>query len=132
MSTIVTPDDLAVYLGVPVDTLDSDRAQLLIDDAIAQALSIVTVGTVPVDGPTEDNLPSGAASVIRAAVARIYLNPAGVTSEATGPYLYSRPAGTGALFSSSERGALRRFASRGQAFSVDLLQSGYPDTAFES
>ena len=132
MSTIVTPDDLAVYLGITLSSTDEDRAQLLIDDAIAQALSIATVGTVPVDGATEANLPSGAGSVIRAAVARIFQNPAGVTQEVLGSFSVARPASSGALFSTAERGALRRMAGRGSAFSIDPLLAGYPDTAFES
>lgn len=121
MSEIVTPDSLAVYLDVDLSEDKYDRAQMLIDDAIAQALSVVTVGDVPDDGPTEANLPTGAASVIRAAVARIFLNPTGVTSESTGPYAYGRPAGTGALFSKAERAQLRRMGGGGNAFSVNLL-----------
>lgn len=131
MSTIVTTDDLAVYMGVTLDGNEEDRAQLLIDDAIAQALSIVTVGTVADSGATEANLPSGAGSVIRAAVARIFQNPNGVSQEVLGSYSVSRAANSGAMFSSAERGALRRMAGRGSAFSIDLLQAGYPDTAFE-
>ena len=125
MSVIVTPDDLAVYLGVPVGDIDTSRAQMLIDDAIAQALTIVTVGTVPSGGPTEANLPTGAASVIRAAVARIYLNPAGVDNETVGPFAYGRSAGTGAMFSKAERGQLRRAAGGGNAFSINLIPAGY-------
>lgn len=132
MSTIVTPDDLGVYLGATLDATDEDRAQMLIDDAIAQALSVVTVGTVPVDGATEANLPDGAGSVIRAAVARVFLNPAGVTQEVLGSFSVARPASSGSFFSKAERAALRRMAGGGSAFSIDLLPTGYPDTAFES
>jgi len=131
MSTIVTTDDLAVYLGVVLSSAEEDRAQMLIDHAIAQALSIVTVGTVPDGGATEANLPPGAASVILAAVERRFSNPNGATTEAVGPYSIGRPAGSGAIFSSAERAQLRRFAGGGSAFSIDLLQAGYPDTAFE-
>lgn len=117
MSIIVTPADLSTYLGT---TVDEDRAQMLIDDAIGQALSIATVGTVPDTGPTESNLPTGAESVIRPAVARIYLNPAGVTSEATGPFTYSRTASSGSMYSKAERAQLRRLAGQAAgAFSVD-------------
>lgn len=119
MTTLVTPDDLSVYLGT---TVDDARAQMLIDDAVAQALSIVTVGTVPDSGPTEDNLPAGAASVIRPAVARIYLNPKGVAAEAAGPFNYNRSTSTGSMFSKSERQQLRRLAGQGAgAYSIDLI-----------
>ena len=132
MSTIVTPDDLGVYLGVTLTGDDEDRAQMLIDDAIAQALTVVTVGEVPDDGATEANLPSGAASVIRAAVARIFLNPAGVSQEVLGSFSVSRAANSGGMFSKAERAQLRRMVGGGSAFSIDLLPVGYPDTAFES
>lgn len=115
----VTPDDLGVYLEL--DTVNEDRAQMLIDDATTQALTIVTIGTVPDSGATVANLPDGAASVIRAAVARIYLNPTGVNAEAAGPYSYGRSAGTGAMFSKAERAQLRRMSGRSSAFEIDML-----------
>lgn len=120
MSNLVTPTDLGTYLGTGIDGFD-DRAQMLIDDAVSQALSIVTVGTVPDSGATYANLPVGAASVIRAAVARLWLNPAGVTQETTGPFAYSRPASTGSMFSKAEVRTLRRLAGRSGAFSVQML-----------
>lgn len=125
MSTIVTTDDLAVYLGVVLSSSDEDRAQMLIDDAIAQALSVITVGTVPATGATEANLPEGAAGTIRAAVARVFLNPSGANSEALGSYSIGRPAGSGAMFSTAERAQLRRLGGSGSAFSIDMLPSGY-------
>lgn len=122
MSDIVTPDDLAVYLGIDTGQIDEDRAQMLVDDAIAQALSVVTVGTISDSGPTEANLPSGAAGVIRAAVARVYLNPRGVDGETVGVVSYtSRGGGTGSMFSKAEIAALRRFAGRGGAFSISMI-----------
>lgn len=118
---LVTPDNLATYLGTTLTGADEDRAKMLISDAVAQALTIVTVGTVPESGPTEANLPSGAASVIRAAVARIFLNPAGVTQEVSGPYTFSRPAASGGMFSKAERAQLRRLGGGSSAFEVDLI-----------
>lgn len=122
----VTPDDLAVYLGVDLDDTQVARAAMLIDDAVGQALAVVTVGVVPDDGPTEANLPAGWEGVVRPAVARIFLNPTGVTSEVTGPYSVGRPATTGALLSKNERAALRRLAGRsGGAFTIDGLPDEY-------
>jgi hypothetical protein len=126
----VTPDDLATYLGTTISSADEDRAQMLIDDATAQALSVVTVGTVPTTGATAANLPVGAESVIRAAVARLFLNPMGVSQEVTGPYTFSRPAGSGSMFSKAEIATLRRLAGRSGAFSVALLPADYPESAF--
>lgn len=121
MSVVVTTDDLGVFLGVTLSSTDEDRAQMLIDDAIAQALTVATVGTIPDSGATEANLPPGAASVIRAAVARIFLNPAGVSSETEGPYAHARPVGSGGMFSKAERQQLRRAAGGSAAFQVDLI-----------
>lgn len=129
---LVTTDDLATYLGISYSGAEEDRAQMLIDDAVAQALTIVTVGTVPTTGATEDNLPAAAASVIRAAVARVFLNPSGVSQEVTGPYTFSRAIGSGSMFSKAEVAALRRMAGRSGAFTVDLLPVGYPESAWAS
>ena len=75
----VTTDDLATYLGV--SDIDEGRAQMLIDDAFAQAVSIATIGTItPPAGATWVNLPAGADGIIRAAVGRRYSNVSGVTS----------------------------------------------------
>lgn len=120
MSTIVTPANLATYLQIDMDDAETARAQMLIDHAIIQALSIVTVGDVPATGPTEANLPAGAESVILPAVARIYLNPASLTGETAGPFNYTRTAGTGSLFSKAERQTLRRLAGQSAgAFTID-------------
>lgn len=127
---LVSTDDLATYLGVELTGAEDDRAQMLIDDAVAQALTIVTVGTVPTTGATDANLPAAAGSVIRPAVARVFLNPSGVSQEVTGPYTFSRAIGSGSMFSKSEIAALRRMAGRSGAFQVDLLPAGYPDSVF--
>lgn len=122
MTVPVTPADLGVYLGISMSADEQARAQMLIDDAVTQALSIVTVGTVPDTGPTVGNLPVGAESVIRPAVARIYLNPRGVDGETAGPINYSsRGGGTGSLYSKAEVRALRRLAGRSGAFTIDTL-----------
>lgn len=114
-----TPADLATSLGVPLADLDTTRAQMLIDDAIADALSIVVVGTVPDTGATYDNLPAGSDSVIRAAAGRVYLNAGGVTSETVGPFSVTRPAPSGATLSGRERRKLLRLAGLSGAFSID-------------
>ncbi|HVX20887.1 MAG TPA: hypothetical protein VHB02_06045 [Acidimicrobiales bacterium] len=114
----VTPEDLRIYLAL--DDIDPGRAQMLITDVFREALTIATVGTVPDSGPTWDNLPTGADAVIRAAAGRLYLNPAGVTSETMGPYSVTRSAMTGSVLSRRERAKLRRLAGRGGAFSIDM------------
>lgn len=125
MSAFIVPGDLATYLGIDFDSVQTGRAEMLIGDAVTQALAVATVGTVPATGPTADNLPPGADTVIRPAVARIFLNPAGNTSEGTGPFSYTRPAGTGSMFSKAERATLRRLAGQtAGAFTVDPTPDG--------
>jgi hypothetical protein len=120
---MVTTADLAVYLGF--QTIDKTRAQMLIDDAVTQALEVVTVGDVPADGPTEANLPPGAAGIIRAAVARIYLSIAtDVSQDPFGVASTGRTVNTGAMFSAAEVIELRRAAGRTGAFMVDLMPAG--------
>lgn len=118
----VTPADLATYLGLPADTINEARATMLIDDAVNQALAIVKIA----DGSTYEDLPTGADSIIRAAAGRLYLNPAGATSEAVGHYSVTRPAASGSMFSKAEKRSLRLLAGGGGAFSIDLMP---PDIA---
>ena len=125
----VNTDDFATFAGIP--SIDEDRAQMLLDAAVVQAMSIITVGTVPDSGATEVNLPTGAEYTIYAAVSRLYQNPTGVSQEVTGPYTFSRAIGSGALFSKAEVAALRRLAGRSGAFSIDLLPAGYPESVFD-
>lgn len=114
----VTTTDLQTYLGL--DSIDADRAAMILDDVLQDALSVVTVGTVPATSTaTWSNLPAGAEGVIRAAAGRVYLNAAGVTSESVGPFSVTRPAPSGSLLSRRERMKLRRLAGRGPAISVD-------------
>lgn len=121
----VTPDDLATYLGV--SDFDETRAKMLIDDAVDDALSVVTVGTVPASGPTEANLPIGSDAVIRAAAGRLYMNTGQVTSETIGPFSVTRAAPSGATLSLRERRKLLRLAGRGGAFTIETT----PTTAHE-
>lgn len=115
--TVITTDDLATYLGL--SDIAESRAQMLLDHALAQALSVATVGNVADSGADWSNLPSGAASVILPAVGRRFTNPLGETAETVGPYSVTRTAMSGSLFSDSELETLRRLAGRGGAFSID-------------
>lgn len=118
----VTTDDLATYLGV--SDINEARAQMILDDTLAQALAVATVGVVGVDGPSWDNLPSGGEGVVHAAAGRRYTNPTGDTAETVGPFSVTRPAMSGALLSDAETETLRRLAGRGGAFSIDSTPPG--------
>lgn len=103
MPNLVSAQDFATFLGQDVDTA---RADMLLGDAEARCLLIV------------DPVPAAAASIIKSAAARAYLNPTGVTSETIGPTAYSRPAG-GVWLNRDERRDLKAMAGKGGAFTVD-------------
>jgi hypothetical protein len=114
----VLPSDLSTYLGDPSSFNDA-RAQMLIDDATNEALSVVSGGKVP-DTASVDDLPDQADAIVRAAAARLYVNPAGVTQEVTGSFSVSRPAASASMLSRKEKAKLKRLAGNGAAFTVDL------------
>lgn len=100
----VTADELGLYLGL--DTIDGDRADFLLEQALTLAASIVS----PV--------PDTAKPVILAAAGRAYANPQGVTQETVGPYSVQRPP-AGLYFTRPEQAILKRLAGRGGAFTID-------------
>jgi hypothetical protein len=110
----VKTDDLATYLGSPVDT---DRARLLIALAMDLCAAII------------DPVPDTAKAIVLSAAGRAYANPAGTTSETVGPYTMTSPS-AGVYLTKSERAALRRLIGSGGAFDVDLLPVGYPASRF--
>lgn len=117
----ITASDIATYLGAEFDSTDNARAGMLIDGAISQALSVVTIGEIGPDGKDASNLPDGAEFIIYAAVGRVMVNPTMSTQDQAGSFMVSGSAGTGALFSDREKRALRALAGSGGAFSVDML-----------
>lgn len=114
----VTPANLGTYLGIT--DIDTNRAQMILDDVLAQALAVVTVGTPGPTGPTWTNLPNGGEGIVRAAAGRLYLNAAGVTAEGVGPFHVQRPAPTGSMLSRREKRELRELAGRPPAFTADV------------
>lgn len=104
MAISLTEDDLALYMGV--QTIDSDRAEFLIAQAILLCESVVTP------------LPDAASVVVLSAAARAYSNPQGITQEALGPYSVNRP-WAGIYLTKAERSALRRLGGSGGAFVID-------------
>lgn len=112
---VVAPSDLQTYLGV--ETVDTARAQQMLDMAVALCGAIVS----PV--------PQEALAVVLTSAGRAYSNPQGITSEMVGPYQASRPS-AGVYLTKSERAALRLLTGSGGAFNFDMLPAGYPDSRF--
>ncbi|GAA1455381.1 hypothetical protein [Nocardiopsis tropica] len=100
----VTTEELRLYLGLT--EIDTDRAELLLEQAASLARSIV------------DPLPDGAKAVVLSMAGRAYANPQGISSEQIGPYAVQRPQ-AGLYMSRDERRTLSRLAGRGGAFTVD-------------
>ncbi|WP_406325172.1 hypothetical protein [Streptomyces niveus] len=107
-----TAEQLGLYLGL--ETIDGERADLLIQQAVALALSVVKP------------LPDEATAVVLSVAGRAYVNPQQVSYETIGPMSVQRPQGSGGLYlTKADKAALKSLAGRGGAFTVDPT----PDTA---
>lgn len=101
-----TAEQLGLYLGL--DTVQGDRADLLIAAAVALCETIVKP------------LPEGAEAVVLSVAGRAYVNPQQVSYETIGPMSVQRPSGSGGLYlTKSDKSALKSLAGRGGAFTVD-------------
>lgn len=107
-----TAEQLALYLGL--EEIAGDRADLLIEQAVALAQSVVKP------------LPDEATAVVLSVAGRAYVNPQQVSYETIGPMSVQRPQGSGGLYlTKSDKAALKSLAGRGGAFTVDPT----PETA---
>ncbi|MCX5202487.1 hypothetical protein OG897_13645 [Streptomyces sp. NBC_00237] len=101
-----TAEQLALYLGT--EEIQGDRADLLIQQAVALAQSVVKP------------LPEQATAVVLSVAGRAYVNPQQVSYETIGPMSVQRPSGSGGLYlTKADKAALKSLAGRGGAFTVD-------------
>lgn len=101
-----TAEQLGLYLGL--ETIDGDRADLLIQQAVSLCLSVVKP------------LPEEATAVVLSVAGRAYVNPQQVSYETIGPMSVQRPQGSGGLYlTKADKAALKSLAGRGGAFTVD-------------
>lgn len=101
-----TAEQLGMYLGM--GEIDGDRADLLIQQAVALAQSVVRP------------LPDDASAVVLSVAGRAYANPQQVSYETIGPMSVQRPTGSGGLYlTKADKAALKSLAGRGGAFTVD-------------
>lgn len=104
--TAPTAEQLALYLGI--EEIEGDRADLLIQQAVALAESVVKP------------LPDQATAVVLSVAGRAYVNPQSVSYETIGPMAVQRPTGSGGLYlTKADKAALKSLAGRGGAFTVD-------------
>ncbi|WP_392750558.1 hypothetical protein [Streptomyces sp. LN590] len=107
-----TAEQLGMYLGLP--EIDGDRSDLLIQQAVALAESVVKP------------LPDQATAVVLSVAGRAYVNPQQVSYETIGPMSVQRPQGSGGLYlTKADKAALKSLAGRGGAFTIDPT----PETA---
>lgn len=100
-----------MYLGL--GEVDGERADLLIQQAVALAESVVKP------------LPDQATAVVLSAAGRAYVNPQAVSYETIGPMSVQRPQGSGGLYlTKADKTALKSLAGRGGAFTIDPTPAG--------
>lgn len=100
-----TAEDLGLFLGLP--EIDGNRADLLIEQATALALGLVSP------------LPDGASAVILAVAGRAYTNPTSASYQTIGPMSVQTTQPGGLYLSKADRAALKSMSGRGGAFTVD-------------
>ncbi|MGW7350948.1 hypothetical protein [Streptomyces sp. NPDC054784] len=101
-----TAEQLALYLGL--DEIQADRADLLIEQAVALCESVIRP------------LPDQATAVVLSVAGRAYVNPQQVSYETIGPMSVQRPQGSGGLYlTKADKAALKALAGRGGAFTID-------------
>jgi hypothetical protein len=101
-----TAEQLGLYLGM--DTVDGDRSDLLIAQAVNLCLTVVKP------------LPDEATAIVLSVAARAYVNPQQVAYETIGPMSVQRPSGSGGLYlTKADKAALKSLAGRGGAFTID-------------
>lgn len=106
-----TAEQLGLYLGL--EEIDGDRADLLIQQAVNLALTVVRP------------LPDEATAVVLSVAGRAYVNPQQVSYETIGPMSVQRPSGSGGLYlTKADKAALKALAGRGGAFTVDPTPAG--------
>jgi len=119
----VTPDMLSLFLG---ETVDDDRATLLIAQASALCATIVVDPDLP-DGMLPAP-PPAADPIVLTVAANAYVNPSNRSSQLAGPFQMTGSIG-GLTLTRSQRSDLRRLAGRSGAFSVNLLPACYDSSS---
>jgi hypothetical protein len=112
---IVSVPDLATYLNDP--TIDSARAEAMINDAQALAETVVSP------------LPAAASVIVKRIAARAYVSTMTTrTSQmiAAGSQIGAMPLGMGGIYlTRGDRADLRRLTGGGAAFTINPLPAGY-------
>lgn len=109
----VPPTAAQLGLFLALAEIDGDRADLLIEQAVALCETVVKP------------LPDRATAVVLSVAGRAYVNPQQVSYETIGPMSVQRPQGSGGLYlTKADKTALKSLAGRGGAFTVDPTPAG--------
>lgn len=128
VSPIVSTNDLSLYLNDP--SIDVDRAQMIINQAIALCETIVNPLPLDPDGVNQ----YGAQAVVLDVVQRAYSNPTSARSsnlatysENLGPFSDGNPGSTGGglWLTENNKSTLRQLAGGGGAFMIDTLPDDF-------
>ena len=113
MAVSLFPSELATYMGVPVDSIDGDRANLMLSLAEDLCVSIVSP------------LPDTARTVVLAVAARAMVDTTGIRAVGLGSGQITFQGGSGGIYlSRGDIATLRRLAGAGGAFTVDPTPAG--------
>lgn len=109
----VDANKLATYLGV--DSVDADRAELMIDLAMQMVAGVL--------GVSVDAIPDEAERFILSSASRAYQAPTPQTAQMVGPYQVSGVGG-GLTLTKAEKADLLRLGGKGGAFMIDAITPG--------
>lgn len=111
MGDLVTSAELASFLQQDLDLATSDLVIGLVETDVLATAGVAAVAA-----------PAWVKGIVIAACARIYTNPAGLTSERIDDYT-RQMAESGTLLNAAERGRLTGLSGTGGAFSVDTVSA---------
>lgn len=83
LPALASPSDLVAWLGAPVD---DERAQAVLAAASTLVRARAGENWVDENGYLKDSIPDGIPTVVVTVAARLWANPTGTTSSATGPF----------------------------------------------
>lgn len=122
LTSVATVQQLGDRLGRDLDGADARRAEAVLADVSAVALSITGQAW-----DTQFQVPGEVVAVVLSAARRVFTNPDGFVSQSIGPFSNTRAAGgvTPDVFVSSELAVLKRFKPRKGLLTVSTTRGDH-------